>query len=80
MRVPFTSTPSYSHVHPLVPFARALAEAGHEVAFATGASFAPVVAHTGFRHVPAGFDGGSVGTPGGREAADPSVVNRRFAS
>jgi len=57
MRVLFTSTPSYGHFHPLVPFARALADAGHEVAFATGASFAPVVAHTRFRHVPAGFDG-----------------------
>jgi len=28
-----------------------------DVAFATGASFAPVVAHAGFRHIPVGFDG-----------------------
>lgn len=57
MRVLVTSTPSYGHFHPLAPLARALANAGHEVAVATGASFAPVVAHAGFRHVPAGFDG-----------------------
>lgn len=57
MRVLFTTTLSYGHFHPLVPFARALVDAGHEVAVATGASFAPVLAHTGLRHVPAGFDG-----------------------
>ena len=57
VRALFTTTPSYGHFHPLVPFARALADAGHDVAFATGASFAPVVAHTGFHHFPAGFDG-----------------------
>jgi len=56
MRVLFTCIPAYGHFHPLLPFARALADAGHEVAFATGANFAPVVAHTGFRHFTAGLD------------------------
>ena len=56
MRVLFTSTPNYGHFHPLAPVARTLADAGHEVAFATGAGFVPVVAHAGFRHFPAGYD------------------------
>ena len=51
MRVLFTCVASYGHFHPLVPFARALAGAGHEVAVATRAAFAPAVAHAGFRHV-----------------------------
>lgn len=57
MRVLFTTVPGYGHFHPLVPVARALVEAGHEVAFATPAAFAPAVAHAGFRTFPAGFDG-----------------------
>ncbi len=56
MRVLFTSTPNYGHFHPLVPFARVLADAGHEVAFAAPAALAAAVAHTGFRHFPAGFE------------------------
>jgi UDP:flavonoid glycosyltransferase YjiC (YdhE family) len=56
MRVLFTCMALSGHFHPLVPFARALADAGHEVAFAAPASFAPTVAHAGFRHFPAGLD------------------------
>jgi UDP:flavonoid glycosyltransferase YjiC (YdhE family) len=54
MRVLFTCVPATGHFHPLVPVARALAEAGHEVAFATHAALAPLVERSGFRHVPAG--------------------------
>lgn len=54
MRVLFTSTPAYGHFHPLIPFARALQEVGHEVAVATPGTLAAAVAHAGFRHVPAG--------------------------
>jgi UDP:flavonoid glycosyltransferase YjiC (YdhE family) len=57
MRVLFTSTPGPGHFHPLVPIARALADAGHEVAVATHAASASAVAHSGFRHIPAGFQG-----------------------
>jgi UDP:flavonoid glycosyltransferase YjiC (YdhE family) len=56
MRVLFTSTPIYSHFRPLVPFARALADAGHEVAVAAPAPLAGAVAGAGFRHIPAGLD------------------------
>jgi UDP:flavonoid glycosyltransferase YjiC (YdhE family) len=55
MRVLFTSAPMPGHFHPLLPFARALAAAGHEVAFAAPAFFAPAVAGAGFRHFTAGF-------------------------
>jgi UDP:flavonoid glycosyltransferase YjiC (YdhE family) len=56
MRVLFTCNAASGHFHPLVPVARALADAGHEIAFAARASFATTVAHAGFRHFPAGLD------------------------
>src|SRR5215213_6759049 len=56
MRVMFTSTPLFGHFHPLLPFAHALADAGHDVAFAAPAALAEAVAHAGFRHLPAGLD------------------------
>jgi UDP:flavonoid glycosyltransferase YjiC (YdhE family) len=56
MRVLFTNTQGYGHFHPLVPFARALVDAGHDVAFASASTFAAAVAHAGFRHFPAGLD------------------------
>lgn len=54
MRVLFTCLPATGHLHPLVPIARALADAGHEVAFATHASMAPLVERAGFEHILAG--------------------------
>jgi UDP:flavonoid glycosyltransferase YjiC (YdhE family) len=41
---------------PLVPIARALADAGHEVAFASAESFRPQVEACGFEMFPAGID------------------------
>ena len=35
MRVLCSCLPGFGHFHPMVPLARALVEAGHEVAFAT---------------------------------------------
>jgi UDP:flavonoid glycosyltransferase YjiC (YdhE family) len=61
MRVLFTCVAATGHFHPLVPVARALTEAGHEVAFATHASLAPLVERAGFRHWPAGL---GVSSPG----------------
>jgi UDP:flavonoid glycosyltransferase YjiC (YdhE family) len=43
------------HFHPLVPFARALVEAGHQVAFANHAAIAPLVERAGFPHFPTGL-------------------------
>jgi MGT family glycosyltransferase len=56
MRVLFTCLPATGHFHPLVPIARAIADAGHEVAFATHASMASLVERAGFIHLPAGHD------------------------
>src|SRR5689334_12113991 len=54
MRVLFTTTPGTGHFHPLVPTARALQRAGHEVAFAAAASFHAQVEGSGFPVFPAG--------------------------
>lgn len=43
MRLLFSSTPAFGHLLPLVPFARAAIEAGHEVAVLTGADMRPFV-------------------------------------
>jgi UDP:flavonoid glycosyltransferase YjiC (YdhE family) len=54
MRVLFTTTPATGHFHPLVPTARALQQAGHEVAFATARSFLGPVGASGFQAFAAG--------------------------
>ncbi len=55
MRVLFTILPLSGHFYPLVPFARALAAAGHDVAFAAPAFFASPVEGADFRFFPAGL-------------------------
>lgn len=56
MRVLFTNQPMFSHWHPLVPLAQALASAGHEVAFASTPGFCPSMEAKGFRTFPIGID------------------------
>lgn len=56
MRVLFTVQPSTGHLHPLVPVARALGAAGHDVVVASSASFKNEVEAFGLKHVPAGLD------------------------
>jgi MGT family glycosyltransferase len=56
MRVLFTTQPGYGSFQPLGPLARALIDAGHEVAFSASAAFCPLVARAGFRCFAAGFD------------------------
>lgn len=56
MRVLFTTLPLTGHFNPLVPIARALRDAGHAVAFACPAGFAPAVEAAGFEVFPAGFE------------------------
>lgn len=55
MRVLCTCLPEYGHFHPMVPLARALAEAGHDVAFATGTDVCARVEAAGFPAFPAGL-------------------------
>lgn len=52
MRVLFSTTAGAGHFGPLVPFARACRDAGHEVLVAAPASFAPAVRRAGFDHAP----------------------------
>jgi UDP:flavonoid glycosyltransferase YjiC (YdhE family) len=56
MRYLFTIHPAFGHFHSVVPLAEALTDAGHEVAFATGRTFGPVVERVGFRHFACGLD------------------------
>ena len=52
MRVLACTTAGAGHFGPLVPFARACADAGHEVAVAAPESFADQVTAAGFEHHP----------------------------
>ena len=52
MRVLCATTANDGHFGPLLPFARALAAAGHEVRVAAPASYADAVAKAGFPHEP----------------------------
>lgn len=56
MRMLFTTLPMLGHFHPLVPIARAAQEAGHDVAIASAASFAPYIERAGFQALAAGVD------------------------
>lgn len=55
MRALCTCLPGYGHFLPMVPLARALAAAGHEVAFASAADFCPRIERAGFAAFPAGL-------------------------
>jgi UDP:flavonoid glycosyltransferase YjiC (YdhE family) len=56
MKFLFTVQPLFGHFHAMVPLALALRDHGHEVAFATGQSFASTVQRAGFQHFSCGFD------------------------
>ncbi len=55
MRVLCTCVPGDGHFNPMLPLARALAAAGHEVAFATAEAIAGRVVKAGFEFLPAGI-------------------------
>jgi UDP:flavonoid glycosyltransferase YjiC (YdhE family) len=56
MKFLFTVQPLFGHFHALAPLALALKDHGHEVAFATGASFGSTIRRVGFQHFPCGLD------------------------
>jgi UDP:flavonoid glycosyltransferase YjiC (YdhE family) len=56
MRFLLTTQPAIGHLHPMIPIARALQRAGHEVAFASSRSFCKTVESAGFRCFAAGLD------------------------
>jgi UDP:flavonoid glycosyltransferase YjiC (YdhE family) len=55
MKVLVSCVPGYGHLHPLLPLAVALREAGHDVAFATGAELRPRAEAFGFPSFRAGL-------------------------
>jgi UDP:flavonoid glycosyltransferase YjiC (YdhE family) len=55
MRILFSSLGNYGHIHPLIPLASAARTAGHDVTFATGEQFHPVLARAGIDARPAGI-------------------------
>src|ERR1700736_5073280 len=60
MRVLITSVSGYGHLQPLLPLAKALAEAGHEVAIATGSELCPRAEAAGFPAFDAGISPGTI--------------------
>jgi UDP:flavonoid glycosyltransferase YjiC (YdhE family) len=58
MRVLVTCVSAYGHLQPLLPLARALVSAGHEVAIATGPDLRPRAEEAGFPAFEAGIDVG----------------------
>lgn len=56
MRVLLTTQPGHGHFRPLLPLARALREAGHEVRVGASAQFGPVIEAEGLRAEPVGRD------------------------
>jgi MGT family glycosyltransferase len=55
-RILFTSMPMAGHLRPGLPIAARLVADGHEVAWYSGANYAPLVARTGARIFPMGAD------------------------
>lgn len=56
MKVLAVSNPGIGHVYPMLPLARALRAAGHELRFASAASFCPALQAVGFEAHAAGLD------------------------
>jgi MGT family glycosyltransferase len=56
MRILFSVHPAVGHLHPIVPVARALSTAGHEVAVVSAPSFRQEVEAFGLTHIGAGLD------------------------
>ncbi|MBK9178787.1 MAG: glycosyltransferase family 1 protein [Acidimicrobiales bacterium] len=56
MRVLLTTIPGTGHFAKVVPLARAVVEAGHELRVASSASFQPTIERAGLAGVPAGLD------------------------
>jgi len=56
MHILFTTQPGSSHFFSLAPLAKSLRERGHDVRFATAASFCPSIEASGFQTFPSGLD------------------------
>ena len=78
MRILFTTQPGSGHWRPLAPLARALEQAGHEVAFAATPIFCRLIDEHGFRCFQVGFDDwlDSAATPSQPNLSDAASVYR----
>ena len=76
MRILFSSTPSYGHVLPLMPLARAAVGKGHDVAVLTGKGVASVIPPARLLEIPPGerelLDEVARRTGGGSPATNPT--------
>ena len=70
----FSCVPAEGHFRPMLPLARALAAAGHEVVFATSADWEPHVAAEGFTTLPAGISNAEATLRMGREGRELTNV------
>ncbi|WP_433342941.1 glycosyltransferase [Micromonospora sp. CA-111912] len=55
MKIVFSSLSGYGHAYPLLPLALAARDVGHDVIYATGERFHPLLLGLGFRTAPAGM-------------------------
>ncbi|RSM75253.1 glycosyl transferase [Amycolatopsis sp. WAC 01375] len=55
MKIVFSSLSGYGHAYPLLPLALAAREVGHDVIYAIGERFHPLLQELGFRTVPVGM-------------------------
>ena len=82
MRVLCTCLPGYGHFLPMLPLSRAIAAAGHDVAFASAADFCPQIEKEGFATFAAGISladqlaGGARAYP--EQAALPHSLERFY--
>ena len=81
MRVWMSIVPGHGHFFPMVPLARALERAGHEVTFCTSESYAETVVDHGFAALGVGLDytqGGARGEATEPEHVDSVVAHKMF--
>ena len=75
MKVWFSIIPGHGHFFPMIPLARALGEAGHQVTFCTSASYGEVVRANGFASLAVGPDYTQASAKG--DTTDPEVTRDR---
>jgi MGT family glycosyltransferase len=80
MDVLFSIIPGHGHFFPYLPLARALAGEGHDIRFASSASYAETIADHGFEPLPVGLDytQGSVAAGSDPSDRDRVVAEKMF--
>lgn len=76
MRIWFSVIPGHGHFFPMIPLARALSTAGHDIAFCTSPSYGATVRAHGFEAIAVGPDYTQTDEKG--DATDPAEVTARL--